>query len=407
MKNQIFNWRFSGNEKKYLNDILKTGLKPKRRKTYNSILEKEWSKYHKLKYSITVNSCTSALHVAFLSIGCKVGDEVLVPSLTPVMTANAIIFTGATPVFVDVDEDTFLMDSKDLERKITKKSKAILLVHMYGGINNSKIFKKISKKNSLLIVEDCAESLGAKDENGVIAGTMGDIACWSFQGAKHLTCGDGGIASTSNQKLAERVRKYSNLGFKFLRADADEIIANKEILQNPKSKRFELIGYNYRMNEFSAAVALAQFERVNFFLNLRRKIATKLMKIIKDSKILKAQIIPKKAYSTFYTLSAKLIDKKIRWTFFRKKFVEYGGDPIYAASKILQDEPSIKNSGLGRCFKTCKLNCKCIGTPIAKKLQKQIFNFTTNQKSERDIQIQVSALEKTLKFFKLKRNEKK
>ena len=399
MKNKNFNWRFSGNEKKYLNDILETGLKPKKRKTYNSILEKKWSKCHKLKYSITVNSCTSALHVAFLSFGCKVGDEVLFPSLTPVMTANAIIFTGATPIFVDVDEDTFLMDPKDLERKITKKSKVILLVHMYGGINDSKTFKKIAKRNSLSIVEDCAESLGAKDRNGVMAGTMGDIACWSFQGAKHLTCGDGGIVSTSSQKLGERIRKHSNLGFKFLRADGDNIIANKESLQNPKCERFELVGYNYRMNEFSAAIVLAQLERVNFFLNLRRKIASKMMIVIKNSEILKAQIIPEKVYSTFYTLSVKLMDEKIKWVFFRKKFIEYGGDPIYAASKFLQDEPSIKNSSLGRCFNTCGLNCKCIGTPNAKKLQKQIFNFTTNQKSEKDIKIQVSALKKTLKFF--------
>ena len=190
-------WRFKGNEKKYLTNILQRGLKPPK-KTYNLILEKKWCKYHKLKYSITINSCTSALHISLLSLGCKKGDEVLVPSLTPVMCANAIIFTGATPIFVDVDEETFLMDPKDLKKKITKQSKAILLVHMYGGINNSKVFKKIAKKNNLFIVEDCAESLGAKDENGVMAGKIGDIACWSFQGAKHLTCGDGGMIATSN-----------------------------------------------------------------------------------------------------------------------------------------------------------------------------------------------------------------
>ena len=405
MKNQNYYWRFAGNEKKYLADILKTGLKPKKRKTYNQILEKKWSKYHKLDYSITLNSCTSALHVALLSIGCKAGDEVLVPSLTPVMTANAIIFTGATPIFVDVDEDTFLIDPQDVIRKITKKTKAILLVHMYGGINNSNIFSKIAKKNDLLIIEDCAESMGAKDENGVSAGKMSDIACWSFQGAKHLTCGDGGIASTSNKKLAEKIRKYSNLGFQFLSANADKIIANKDKLQNPEAKRFELIGYNYRMNEFSAAIVLAQFERVNFFLNLRRKAGYGFMKVINGSKILKSQTISKKSYSTFYTFSAKLIDEKISWRKFRKKFIELGGEPIYAASKILQDEPSIKKSRLGRCFKTCKINCVCSGTPIAKKLQKQIFNFTTNQKSVADIKTQILALKNTLIFFK-KKNEK-
>ena len=400
LKKENFYWRFNGNEKKYLTDILKRGLKPKK-KTYNLILEKKWSKYHNLKYSITINSCTSALHVALLSLGCKKGDEVLVPSLTPVMCANAIIFTGATPVFVDVDDDTFLMSPHDLEKKITKKTKAILLVHMYGGINNSKIFKRIAKKNNLLIVEDCAESLGAKDENGIMAGKMGDIACWSFQGAKHLTCGDGGMLSTSNRNLAEKIRKFSNLGFRFLTADADKIIANKESLQNPKTKRFEIVGYNYRMNEFSAAIILAQLERVSFFLKLRRRASNELLKVINKSKILKPQKIAKKTYSTFYTFSVKLVDTKIKWTFFRKKFIEFGGDPIYAASKILQDEPSIKYSKLGKCFKSCNNKCliNCKGTPIAKKLQKQIFNFTTNQKSERDIKIQVYALKRTLKFF--------
>ena len=116
-KKNLF-WRFNGNEKKYLTDILKRGLKPKK-KNYNLILEKKWSNYHNLNYSITINSCTSALHIAFLSLGCKKGDEVLVPSLTPVMCANAIIFTGATPIFVDVDEDSFLMCPKDLVKKIT------------------------------------------------------------------------------------------------------------------------------------------------------------------------------------------------------------------------------------------------------------------------------------------------
>jgi perosamine synthetase len=405
MKNQNYYWRFAGNEKKYLIDILKTGLKPKKRKTYNQILEKKWSKYHKLNYSITLNSCTSALHVALLSIGCKVGDEVLVSSLTPVMTANAIIFAGATPIFVDVDEDNFLMDPQDVIRKITKKTKAILLVHMYGGVNNSNFFSKIAKKNNLFIIEDCAESMGAKDEYGVLAGKMSDIACWSFQGAKHLTCGDGGIASTSNKELAQKIRKYSNLGFKFLSANADKVIASKDKLQNPEAKRFELIGYNYRMNEFSAAIVLAQFERVNFFLNLRRKAGHSFMKVINGSKILKSQKISKKTYSTFYTFSAKLIDEKISWREFRKKFIELGGEPIYAASKILQDEPSIKKSRLGRCFKTCKINCVCDGTPIAKKLQKQIFNFTTNQKSVADIKTQILALKNTLIFFK-KKNEK-
>jgi len=404
MHNNInLHWRFRGNEKKYLLNILKKGLKLKNN-SYNLILEKKWSRYHKKKYSITTNSCTSALHSAFCAIGLKKNDEVLVPALTPVMCANAIIFAGGTPIFVDSKSDTFLMDPLDVKKKITKKTKAILLVHMYGAINRYKTFKSIAKKHNLLIIEDCAEALGAKDEDKKLAGTMGDIACWSFQSAKHITCGDGGIMSSSNKKFAQLARKYANLGFKFLAASADEIKINKKKLQNPNTERFDYIGYNYRMSEFSAAIVLAQFERLNHFLKLRRKISLQFSKLITNSKILVPQYIPETAYSTYYTYSARLINKNIKWSEFRNKFIHFGGDGIYSASKLLQQEPSIKNSNLGRCLKTCKKNCmkKCKGTPVAKTLQKEIFNFTTNQSNNAQIKTQIQAMKKTLSFFKLK-----
>ena len=403
VKNNFF-WRFSGNEHKYLKRILSRGLRPKKEKTFNYLLEQAWSKYHNLKYSITSNSCTSALHVAFLSLNLKKGDEVLVPSLTPVMCANAIIFAGLVPVFVDVNNDDFLINPKDLVKKITKNSKAILLVHMYSGVCNGKIFRKIANKYKLKIVEDCAESLGAKDENGSLAGTIGDIACWSFQTAKHITCGDGGIISTSDSKIAENARKYSNLGFRFLKANVDKIIVTKKILQNPLTKRFSIIGYNYRLNEFSAAIALAQFEKIKFYLKLRRYVANKLLIEIKKTNYLIPQFIPKNSYPTFYTLSVILNTKKIKWNEFHKKFISFGGDSPYAASQILQDEPSIKFSNSGKCFSYCNKNClsKCNGTPVAKKIQRNIINFCTNQGTFKDANRQAEALKKTINYFNAK-----
>ena len=385
-KKQYF-WRFDGNENRYLNLILKRGLRPKKGKNFNLLLEKKWSKLHRLKYSMTVNSCTSGLHAGLCALSLNKGDEVLLPALTPVMPANAIIFAGLKPVFVDVDPDTFLIDPKDLEKKITKKSKAILLVHLYGNVCDSKTFQKIAKKYNLKIIEDCAESLVAKDKNGVMAGTMGDIAVWSFQSAKHITCGDGGIIATSNPKIAIMARKYSNLGFKFLQPSGDRIIVSKSSLQRPSTSRFSLIGYNYRMNEFSAAIALAQTERINHFIKMRRYVSLKMIKEINRSKILKAQVVPKKAYSTFYTLSA-VLSKKIKWIDFQKKFILFGGDSFYAASKIIQDEPSIKNS-----------RCKLHKTPVAKKLQKHIINFCTNQGSIKLADKQLKALKKTINYF--------
>lgn len=399
MENNLF-WRFRGNELKYLKKILKRGLRPKKEKNFNLLLEKKWSEIHRLKYSITVNSCTSGLHTALLALNFKQNDEILVPALIPVMPLNAIIFAGLKPVYVDVDPNTFLIDINDLKKKITKKSKAIILVHMYGGVCNGKIFRKFAQKRNLKIIEDCAEALGAKDENGNLAGTIGDISCWSFQSAKHITCGDGGIISTSNSELAKRARKFSNLGFKFLQPSGDKIIVSKNSLQNPKTKRFDLIGYNYRLNEFSAAIALAQVERLKKIIYLRRYVSLKMIKIISKCNFLEDQLISNKTFSTFYTLSVKITNRQINWKNFQKKFIEFGGDSFYAASKILQDEPSIKKSQFSKCFISCKKNCNC--TPVAKSLQKRIINFCTNQGSVIDANRQINALKKTINYFDAK-----
>jgi len=398
------NKKFNGNELKYLKNCLDNGLKfSKKEGSYTFRLEKLWSKFHKTKHSVTINSCTSGLHVSLLALGISKGDEVLVSALTPIMCGTVIHFTGATPVYVDVDSDTFLMSAKDLKKKITKKTKAIILVHMYGGVNNIKLFQKIAKKNNLYLIEDCAEALGAKDENGILAGSTSDLNCWSFQSAKQITCGDGGIVSTNNKKLAIKVRKISNLGFKFLSEDSGQIALTKEKRQNPNFKRFDQIGFNYRLNEFSAAIALAQFEQVNKFIQLRRMMGKKIEKIVNKYSFVKAQFLNKKTYSTYYTAAVKILElKKIPWKEFKKKFIEFGGsDGIYAPAQIIQNEPVIKRKLIGRCFSSCKLDCvkNCNGTPTASLLQKSLLLFTTNQTSSAEINKQAKSLKKTLQFF--------
>ena len=387
-------WRFSGNEEKYVNEIFKKGLKFKN-KSYSERLENRFSKLHDVKYSICINSCTSALHIAFLAIGIKKGDEVLVPSLTPVMCGTTIHLAGGTPVYTDVNYETFLIDENDIKKKITKKTKAVLAVNMYGGVCNLKKLKKICKDNNLFLIEDCAESMIARDENNLITGSVGDIGCWSFQAAKHLTCGDGGILTTNNATLAKKMRKLSNLGFKVLEAKSSKNLIDKDVRQNPNYQRFDEIGFNYRMNEFSAAIALAQCERVNFFVKNRRRSANSLIKILKNNEHLIPQKISNKAYSTYYTLAVRLVTtgkKKVSWYNFRKKFMKFGGDGIYAASKLIQQERAIKKYNIGR---------KSNETPVAKKLQKELLLFTTNQGSQKEINIQTQALKKTINFFKL------
>ena len=169
-------------------------------------------------------------------------------------------------------------------------------------------------------------------------------------------------------------------------AESNKIVVSKDERQNPNYKRFDEIGFNYRMNEFSAAIALAQCERVNYFVKNRRRAALSLTNTLKNSKYLIPQKIPSKAYSTYYTLAVKLDrkDKKnLNWIKFRKKFIEYGGDGIYAASRLIHQEPAIKKYKIGKHDKS---------TPVAKRLQKVLLLFTTNQGSQREINIQTKAL---------------
>jgi perosamine synthetase len=387
---KIKSWRFQGNERNYLTEVLNSGFKAGADGAFTTKLEKLFSEKYNQEYAIAFNSGTTTLHSILLAIGCTSKDEVLVPSLTPLMCGLAIHYTGATPVYVDVDENTFLIDPIDLESKITKKTKAIMAVHMYGAVCDMKEIMRISKKYKIPVVEDCAQCHLGKGFDGKYAGTYGVAGSWSFENSKQLTCGDGGIVTTDSPKVATSVRKIGGLGFKTLTAKAGRVRTDRDKLQNPNWERFDTIGFNFRMNQMAAAVALAQVERQEDFINLRRLSGIKYTEALKGSKLLRPQQIINGNFNTFYTFSAKFEtgNGKVTWYEFRKKYMELGGDGIYAASKLLYQEPIFKKLKIGRGK-----------TPNAEKIQKQLMNFTTNQSSVKEIEKQCEILLKTRKYF--------
>jgi perosamine synthetase len=387
---RIKSWRFKGNELKYLTNVLNSGFKAGADGAFTTKLEGLFSEKYRQEYAVAFNSGTTTLHAILLAIGCKPKDEVLVPSLTPLMCGLAIYYTGATPVYVDVNEDTFLIDPLDLESKITNKTKAIMAVHMYGAVCDMKEIMRISKKYKIPVVEDCAQCHLGKGFNGQYAGTYGIAGSWSFENSKQLTCGDGGIVTTNSNKLATSIRKIGGLGFKTLTAKAGRVRTDRDKLQNPNWERFDTIGFNFRMNQMAAAVALAQVERQDDFINLRRLSGIKYTEALEGSKLLRPQKIVEGNFNTFYTFSAKFetLNGKVSWYEFRKKYMELGGDGIYAASKLLYQEPIFKKLKIGRG-----------STPIAEKIQKQLMNFTTNQSSVKEIEKQCEILLKTRKYF--------
>jgi perosamine synthetase len=382
-------WRFRGNEFSYINEVLVNGFKASADGAFSARLEEKFAQIHGQSYAIAFNSGTTTLHSILLALGIKSGDEVVVPSLTPLMCGLSIHYTGATPVYADVDQETFLITPESITINISEKTKAILVVHMYGAVCDMPRIMEIARQNNLFVVEDCAQSHMGLDSLGRKTGTIGDAGSWSFENSKQITCGDGGIVTTNSPDLALKIRKIGGLGFKTLTANSGKVRTEKDKLQNPNWERFDAIGYNYRMNQLAAAVALAQIERWEYFINLRRLAGAKYLESIRGSSLLEPQKNIPGTTNSYFTFSSRFIsDENLSWMEFRQKYVEFGGDGIYSAAKLLYQEPIFSELKIGKGT-----------TPIAEKLQKQIMNFTTNQSSEIEVDIQCEIMLKTRKYF--------
>ena len=329
------------------------------------------------------------MHSILLAMGCE-EEMILTPALTPAMCGLAPFYTGATPVYVDSRPDTFLMDPEDIERKITPKTKVIFVTHMYGAVCDMRSIMAIAKEHNLYVLEDCAQCHMGRTDDGQLAGTIGDAGSWSFENSKQLTCGDGGIVTTDSEVLAQKIRRLGGLGFKTLTASSGKVRTDRDLLQNPNWERFESIGYNYRMGQLAAAVALAQMEQNDYFINLRIESGLSYTKAILKSELLTAQHVNKGYTNTYYTFSAKFNGRQhgIKWEDFRLKYMEFGGDGIYAASKLIHQEPAFYKNNIGYGE-----------TPIAVDLQQRLMNFTTNQANGHERETQMVAMQKTLEYF--------
>ena len=384
-------WRFSGNERIYIDEVLRSGFGATESGSMNERLENKFAQMHNQKFAITANSGTSTLHMALRSFNVGPGDEVIIPALTVVMSGFAVWQCGATPIFADVLESTFLMDVNDVEKKISNKTKAIMPVHMYGNMCDMEKIMSLAKNHNCFVVEDCAESLFANDEKKRKAGTVGHVGSWSFENSKHISSGDGGIVATDDEDLATVMRQFGGVGFKNITAHSGKVRISRDNFQDPSYERHNMFAYNYRLPELCAAVGLAQCERADEFVNLREKMGKSYLEIMKDSNLFIPQITQTGYRNTYWTFAAQFMGQEYRisWHDFRKKYMENGGDGIYSAHQTVNNEP---------CFKESKLGYGDV--PIAEKLQKQLMLFTTNQSTENERKIQIKALTETLSFFK-------
>ena len=216
----------------------------------------------KSRYAVAVNSGTAALQAALYSLDLKRGDEVIVPSFSFVASANAILSTGAKPIFADISKENFTIDPESIRTKITKKTKAIMPVHLYGHAAFLDEIGEIARKNNLAIVEDAAQSLGTTLEKRY-TGTFFDLGCYSLYPGKVITSGEGGVVVTNNKKLYDKLLMIRNHG----------------MVKGYDSKIF---GLNLRLPEISAAIAKVQIKRLGKFIDIRRKNSKMLSSLLSD-----------------------------------------------------------------------------------------------------------------------------
>ena len=384
MKN--FFWRVSNDEIKYINTAIKNKLTGK----YLLKFESDLAKKFQTKYAIAVNSGTSALHAALYSLGVKPGDEVIVPPLTFSATAFAVIYLGAKPVFADVDIQTFNICPRSIEKKINKKTRAIITVSIFGLIPNMEEILKIKKKYKLSLLEDNAETIFSKYKNK-ISGSYGDMSIMSFQRSKHLTMGDGGAILTNSKNFFLRAKQFTVLGYRGLgKKNINENI--KDRFQNPNYYRHQIVAPNYRMPEIIAAAGIAQIKKANYFLNKRVLIGIGYKMIAKKYPWVIYQKTPKNYFHSYWTFAFYLNTNKISWFEFRKQFIKFGGDRFYSAWKLSYQEPALKKDYSG-------VKCK-----NAEFLQKKLILLKTNFTDHNKIKKQILIFDKTLNFFKLRYN---
>ncbi len=240
-------------EKKYVSEAMRSGWISSSGSFIDSF-EYEFAKFCKTDFCISVSNGTTGLHLALKTLGVGFGDEVIVPDFTFIATANSVVLAGAKPIFVDIKSDSLTIDLASIENAITKKTKAIIPVHIYGHPANMKELCELASKYNIKLIEDCAEAHGASIE-GQPVGSFGDIGVFSFYGNKIITTGEGGALVTKNKDLALKAKMLRGHG-----------------MSTQKKYWHEDFGYNYRLTNVQAAIGLAQLERIEYFLEKRRKI---------------------------------------------------------------------------------------------------------------------------------------
>ena len=290
---------FGLNEEKAVLEVLRSGWVSQGPRVAE--FEGKFAEYVGAAHAVAVSSCTTALHLAFLAAGVKPEDEVLCPSLSFIATANAIVHAGASPIFVDIDRSTYNMDPACIERSITPRTRAILVVHQIGLPSPLNEICSIAATRGLIVIEDAACAIGSEYKGRSIGSPHTSMACFSFHPRKILTTGEGGMITTADEKLATRLRKLRQHSMTV--SDLTRHSSNQVVTES-----YDEVGYNYRMTDIQAAIGLAQLERLDDMLARRRQLASRYSQRLSQIEWLATPFEPADCHHNFQSYMVRLND---------------------------------------------------------------------------------------------------
>ena len=261
--------------------------------------EQKFAEYVGCENAIAVSSCTTALHLAMVVCGIGPGDEVICPSLSFIASANSIAYTGATPIFCDIDADTYNIDAACIEQRITPRTKAILVVHQIGLAADMSSIIRIADAHGLIVIEDAACAIGSEYNGYLLGSPLGLMACFSFHPRKVLTTGEGGMITTNDAGLAQKLRRLRQHAMSLsdvVRHDAKQVTAES----------YDEVGYNFRMTDLQAAIGIAQLKRLPDFLEQRRYLAGRYNHALRGLRWLQTPVIPDNCRTNYQSYMVRL-----------------------------------------------------------------------------------------------------
>ena len=290
--------RIGESEKNYVLKVLECGFQSKNSYKMVTELEKRFAEKFGCKYAVAMVNGTATLHIALEAAGVGEGDEVICPPLTMSSTSLAVLHANAIPVFADVDKDTFLITLETIKEKVTDRTKAIIPVSLYGLCPDLDPIVEYAHSKNIVVIEDNAQCFLA-EYNGKLAGTIGDMASFSFQSSKHMTAGEGGMVITDNADYALKLRRYSGLGYGSIGLEKGRI--TKDDIQDPKYDRHEVLGWNYRPSDLIGAVALGQLENLEELVEMRKIAANHFLNVVEECEWIIPQKVPENCVNSYYS----------------------------------------------------------------------------------------------------------